>query len=226
MSDLPAIRRRLQLLDEEKELLLAHLAFLQVASEPDSRAKFANSYSGHVVNRWIFETAHLAVMTLERIWDRHESNPVTICDKAQLHIRALVQEMHRDFPRRGDPEVEIETRSRDLKELTARCIAYADSPLRSRIRLLRHETLAHNLDGASRERKKLKFEGPLSVQLSEVMEAAATAIALMDDLVQLILFRSASSAEGLRVQTSYARMFWNALPTLAEAEDKSLLALP
>ena len=58
------------------------------------------------------------------------------------------------------------------------------------------------------------------------MEAAATAIALMDDLVQLILFRSASSAKGLRVQTSYARMFWNALPTLAEAEDKSLLALP
>jgi len=221
---LNALLHRLDILALEKDHLITHLAFLKVSTEAGAGDKFSNSYSGHVVKRLIRGAAQLAVLTIERIWDPKEVNPISICGSAYFHVEALVKEKHEEFPQRGDAEAEIARNKLSLEIIEHQGRLFNDSHLRRRIRIYRTEELAHNLKGISNERRRFgKDIDVLSVTIDDVMKAAEQTIEVVDELVRILCFRHESSGRSMGIQMAYAKMFWSALPVLSKVEDTSFL---
>ena len=142
----------------------------------------------------------------------------------QSEISNIRSEEHPDFP----PDALQEgTLSKEIQETIILCEELLSDEAYKKVRVYRTEYLAHNSYKPSRDRIKHfgQKEAP-APRYGDVVDISKKSLTVLDRMISHWEFHVELSMDSFKIQKSYAKMFWHALPKFEEEEDVSLIYNP
>lgn len=224
-DELKSLKEKFELIRREKDILVRQVALLEASRREEVGKKISNSFSGNAAQSLIVGTAQLAALTLERIWDPSEENPLTVAISADgLNEEIKQDRLSGKLPNWDEDLLGLDKIPQNAKELVESCNQYMDSELRKRLRIYRTEQLAHNKRGNSRDRHKLGAGlQDFSVTFDDISTACEITLKIVDRLSSLINFHVEGSQSQMALYIGYAAMFWDACPVFSDVENLALL---
>ncbi len=219
------IQNQVDVLRNEKNRLIPDLGWLVGTINNSDQSKIDNSYSGHAVDHFSMASAQLLVLGLMRIWDKDGDRVLTTLQKIQNISNEIELKRHEVHPEWPSQALEVGFLESAIASSMSRASELINSKELRELRVFRTENLAHFLDGQSRDRERLNLsESDVSPTFNQVVSAAHETVEIIDRIISHWEFHIENSNSSIDLQAKYARMFWNALPKLSDAEDSAFLS--
>ncbi|MEM8570707.1 MAG: hypothetical protein AAGG56_07320 [Pseudomonadota bacterium] len=221
-TDLIRLDTILARLTRQRTAAISYLTFLRDMTDNDSRyVKYKSSYGGHVLNLAQIGIENSLILYCNRVWDQNpdaQSIPNSIKIFRGLGIK--IAEKRAAF---GEGDLAPGWKERQtvkLNEIISNYESIKMSKVRSVIRIIRTESLAHLLE-ESRDRKKdfpLGYENH-NINRNDFYKYSEHTIRLIDLMAYFRSGKVYDYNETCSVFQSYCNAFWDNLPILSEVEN-------